>query len=161
MAMAIGGDPYGIAPACRLLSVEFFLSWSGAVEWLLDNGANIINLSISTGSSHGKYTSNAAYLDNIIRNNSVLIVGSAGNRGDPDEGGDHKITNPKTAFNVITVGSTEFLGHYSPFSSYKTNFSISKPNLSAPAENFNVPGFMNHYMGTSASAAAVSGISAL
>ncbi|MCK9536615.1 MAG: S8 family serine peptidase [Bacilli bacterium] len=161
VGLTIAGNT-GIAPAARLLSVEFFMSYSGPIEWLLDQGANIINISMCNGSTHGVYTSDAAYLDYIIRNNSVLIVGSAGNRGDSREGGDYKVTSPKTGFNVITVGNTGAFGDPTLTTSYITNFSISKPNISAPAELLYLPGFPGvRFGGTSYAAAMVSGVSAL
>ena len=161
VGLTIAGD-IGIAPRARLLSVEHFISWSGPIEWLLDHGANIINISFTDRATPGTYTSDAAYLDYVVRNNSVLIVGSAGNRGDPDEGGDNKVTSPKTGFNVITVGATNWHGYPLGYSSHITNFLISKPNLSAPAELIRFPDFNGkEFGGTSYAAAIVSGISAL
>ena len=158
IALTIGGSS-GIAPGAKILSVEFFLTWSGPVEWLLNNGANIINISICSGSTHGNYNSDAAYLDNIARNNCVLIVGSAGNRG--GQYTDCLITSPKTGYNVITVGDTDSLGRISYSSSYKTNFLTSKPNLTAPTELLELPGFNNYFSGTSYASAMVSGVSAV
>lgn len=161
IGLTIAGST-GIAPGARLLVAEYCLSWSDAVEWMLDNGANIINISMSNGSSPGTYTSHAAYLDYIIRNNSVAIIGSAGNRGSKKEGGDHKVTSPKTGFNVISVGATSWLGEPLYYSSHLTSFLISKPNLSAPAELIYFPGIGDEeFGGTSYAAACVSGISAL
>lgn len=159
VALTIGGNS-GIAPGARLLSVERFLSWVSPTEWLLDNGVNIINISISSGTP-GKYTSDAAYMDKVVRNSDVLIVGSAGNRGNPSEGGDYKVTSPKTGFNVITVGNTNYLGILQWASSYKTDFSISKPNISAPAETMHFPGITQSFGGTSYASAEVSGVAAL
>ena len=60
---------------------------------MIDNDVNIINMSMWDGENDnlGEYSIGASYLDYIIRNTWVTIVGSAGNRG----AGDDLITSPK------------------------------------------------------------------
>ena len=105
----------------------------------------------------GEYSIGASYLDYIIRNTWVTIVGSAGNRG----AGDDLITSPKIWYNAITVGSIDNSGELSDFSSWEEDFEISKPNLVAPGEDYSIPNLGNVGSGTSYSSPMVVGTIAL
>lgn len=158
---SIAGGANGIAPGADILSVEVCAGLSSEVEWLLDNDVNVVNMSFvdsTTSSSLGNYTSNAAYIDSIVRNNYVTFVGSAGNRGD----GDAYITSPKTGYNVIAVGSTNADGTVlSSFSSFKEKFTVSKPNLVARGEDYTIAEIGDQGSGTSYASPVVTGTIAL
>lgn len=158
---SIAGGRQGIATDADILSVEVFGNLSSEVEWLLDNDVNVVNMSFydsSVSSSLGNYTSNAAYIDSIVRNTFVTFVGSAGNRGNEDA----YVTSPKIGYNVITVGSTNKSGTtLSSFSSFKEKFSVTKPNLVACGENYVITEIGPQGSGTSYAAPVVTGTIAL
>ena len=165
VASILGGEN-GIAPGATLLSAQWdsfgdvdLVDLSDDIEWMIDNDVNVINMSIWDVETDnlGEYSIGASYLDYIIRNTWVTIVGSAGNRG----AGDDLITSPKIGYNVITVGSVDNSGELSDFSSWEENFGISKPNLVAPGEDFSIPNLGNVGSGTSYSSPMVTGTIAL
>ena len=156
---SIAGGINGIARESSILSVEVSGEPSGEIEWMLNRHVNVINMSFGylSSSSLGDYTSEAAYIDYIVRNSFVTFVGSAGNRGDSDK----YVTSPKTGYNVITVGATNDSGNLAYFSSYEEKFAISKPTLVAPGSYISIPGFSGIHSGTSFSAPIVTGTVAL
>lgn len=158
---SIAGGLQGIASGTDILSVEVCGSLNSEIEWLLDHNVNVINMSFfdsDSSSSLGDYTSNAAYIDSIVKNNHVTVVGSSGNRGE----GDAYVTSPKTGYNVIAVGSTNAAQNIlSSFSSYKTKFTISKPNLVARGEDYVITDLGNQGSGTSYASPVVTGTVAL
>lgn len=158
---SIAGGRQGIAPDADILSVEVCGNLSSEVEWLLEHNVNVVNMSFydsAASSSLGNYTSKAAYIDSIVRNNYVTFVGSAGNRG----GDDDYVTSPKTGYNVIAVGSTNESGTtLSSFSSFKEKFIVTKPNLVACGENYVINEIGNQGSGTSYASPVVTGTVAL
>ena len=116
------------------------------IDWLIDNGANVINCSWGINADSGEYTALAMYIDYVIRNTRVSIVKSAGNRGSGTYT-DALITVPGAASNLIVVGSwSEFSNDISNFSSYKMDDSdYIKPNIIAPGgeEHVHSCGFLD------------------
>lgn len=143
-----------VAPNASILSVEKCGEPSSEIEWLLDNGVNVINISLAVGSESGfgYYTSQSAYCDYIARNNWVVFTCSAGNRGKNDA-----LVTPINGYNNITVGACYKSGNLSPISSYKENFAINFPNIVAPGELLTFPTFSGNYSGTSYSAPLTAG----
>lgn len=133
VAMIAAGNN-GIARGSNILSSLSTGGPNGYLTWMIDEGANIINTSfgVGTDTTHGTYTSQAITVDQIIRQNFVTIVGSAGNTNTSPL---RRITSPKTAYNYITVGnsatSTTTLWNTSCFRE-QTGYGASKPNLTAP-----------------------------
>ncbi len=115
-----------MAPGATYLSVQLSTNYSEAMEWLLDNGVNVINLSASIGSETGNYVSRAAYLDSLVRDDWVTIVMAAGNSGDTTG-----YVAPTTSYNAITVGNCTIDGVRDATSSYLENFNVDAPNLMA------------------------------
>lgn len=102
--MLSNGEYEGIAPDAQLyctaytsINVDFY----SAVEWLLDNGVNVINMSAGNTTDLGMYTQSEMWVDHIAVNHSVHFVKSAGNRAD------RKVTHPGLAYNIITVGNLD------------------------------------------------------
>ena len=91
----------------------------------------------------GVYKSNSAYFDYISRLNWVTICASAGNAGDKIYKKTGKkiewVGNPGLGYNVITVGASNDRNYLRSFSSFKEDFSISKPTLVAPGYDISVP----------------------
>ena len=140
----VGTDPTGVkhddglAPDAELYSCaiahvsEFF----AGVEWLLDQGVNIINMSISLPyGAEGSYDNISRWVDSIAYRHDVHIVKAAGNSST-------YITCPGMAYNVITVGGLDNKGSAEVavfdlpgFSNYEEckGCRAEKPNLVAPA----------------------------
>lgn len=145
-----------MAPGASILSASQDTGIIGAVSWMLDNDVNIINMSYHTEdvTENGTYTVHSSYFDNVARNYGVVFTGSAGNNQD----GTYYVT-PPNGFNTLTVGSCDYNGVRSSFSSYKEKFDVNFPRLVAPGENLYIP-TMGTYSGTSYSAPLVAGAAA-
>lgn len=178
VASIIGGA-YGIAPEADLYIFECApnannngtYSLFNAVEWLIDNNVNLINMSQWTLQS-GFYDGYSAYIDYIVSHNAVSFVKSAGNQATTK-----LITSPGMGLNVFAVGSIDGDKNLSYYSSYSVNAAYSniimKPTLVAPGENIIIPntinstlndegdGFDIYYSGTSFAAPMVTGCLAL
>ena len=78
-------------------------SYFEQVEWLLDQGVNIINMSSGYVGSNGGYLNEydeyARWTDHIAYNHDVHFVKSAGNEGS------NGVSSPGMAYNIITVGN--------------------------------------------------------
>ncbi|MCU0105648.1 S8 family peptidase [Acholeplasma vituli] len=158
VASVIGANT-GIARGAKLLSVELYGGASEEIDWMLDRGVNIINLSYgeSAKSVTGTYSSQSAYMDYVVRTNFVTIVAAAGNFGATHG----YVGNPGLGYNVITVGATNLTGTYrEDYSSYVVLKGPSKPNIVAPS-GIKIPGYTSNVTGTSYSAPVVSGSIAL
>lgn len=158
VASVFGGNT-GVARGARLLSVELYGGASEEIDWMLDRGVNIINLSYgdSAKAVTGMYSSQSAYMDYVVRTNFVTIVAAAGNFGDTHG----YVGNPGLGYNVITVGASNITGIYREvYSSYVVLRGPSKPNLVAPV-GMKVANYNVNLTGTSFAAPMVSGTIAL
>jgi hypothetical protein len=177
VARILVGQSNGIAPDAELYSATTTntISFYEAVEWLIDQGVNIINMSAGlnlpqgsdTAVPHGLYETGCKWVDHIAVQHDVHFVKSAGNRGktenNPD--GDSYITCPGMAYNVITVGgfndknnSVASDDEISDFSSYLEKSTYNrpeKPNLVAAATNIYIG---SNDSGTSFAAPQVAGV---
>jgi len=145
-----------VAPGADILSAEAYGELSGEIEWMIENGANIINMSFADENREddGYYTSNSSYCDDIASLTGVVFTCSAGNNGG--------LVTPPNGYNTITVGSCNNAGIRSEFSSYEENFTINFPNLLAPGEGLTIPSYAgNNREGTSYSAPLVAGSAAV
>ena len=159
-ATAVAACAVAVAPGATYLSVD----WDGGdihgeVEWMLERGVNIINISLGMYESGeaGTYTSYSAYCDYIAREYSVVFTGSAGNRA--YENGDAMVT-PPNGYNTITVGACNDFGIRREDSSFEEKFTINFPNLLAPGSNITLPSG-NTRGGTSLASPIVAGTAAV
>lgn len=156
VASVIGGNT-GVAKGARLLSVQLVGSPSEEIDWMLDRGVNVINLSYGDTEATGVYSGQSAYMDYVVRANFITIVAAAGNFGTNTK----YVGNPGIGYNVITVGSSNPTGIYrEDYSSFIVLNGPSKPNIVAPA-GFRVPNYSINLTGTSFSTPLVSGSIAL
>lgn len=156
MGSIIGGK-YGVAPDCSLYSVELSGNAVSEFDWLLDQGVDIVNMSYGEKNLTGNYNNDSAYVDYIVKTYKLICVAAAGNEGE----GNGYVGNPGLGYNVLTVGACS---NTSPsrasYSSYIENTGSDKPNIMASG-NMWIPGFNTDTIGTSNSAAFVSGCIAL
>lgn len=156
VASVVGGNT-GVAKGARLLSVQLVGSPKEEMEWMLDQGVNVVNLSWGEEVATGFYSSQSAYMDYIVRSTFVTIVAAAGNSGNSTK----LVANPGIGYNVITVGATNPTGNYREgYSAYLVYNGPSKPNVVAPA-GFNIPNYTIGMTGTSFSTPLVTGSIAL
>ena len=148
----------GIAPDSKLLSVELCGNAVNEIDWLLENGVNVINLSYGDSNPTGNYSSKSAYMVYIINTYKVTMVASSGNTGDTDD----YVANPGLGYNVLTVGACDsYMGLPTSFSSYLENDGPRKPNIVAPGSELSLSSFEGLHSGTSLSAAITTGCVAL
>ncbi len=144
VASVIGGN-YGVAKNARILSVQLAGSAKEEIDWMLDRGVNIINLSWGDTDPVGVYSTKSSYYDYIVRTTFVTIVAAPGNYGDTSK----FVANPGLGYNVITVGATNPTGTYrQSYSSYLVQIGPSKPNIVAPV-GFAMPNYSVPFTGTS------------
>ncbi|MBQ5953415.1 MAG: S8/S53 family peptidase [Lachnospiraceae bacterium] len=161
-ATILVGSYSGVAPAANLYcrAIGLISEYYEAVEYLLDQGVNIINFS-GGRTGIGIYSNEDRWTDHIARQHDVHFVVSAGNE---DEMGLHIVT-PAMAYNAITVGSynthytaTDSDDELSTFSNWikSETDKAEKPNLIAPGESLYFP-YVATDSGTSYAAPMVAG----
>lgn len=97
----------GVAPGVNILTAP--LQNDGdlddAMEWSLNNGADVVNMSFSIGKD-GEVEGDDELLDWIVYYDGVTIAKSAGNTGPTGScSGTNNVTTPGLGYNVITVGN--------------------------------------------------------
>nr|MDD6335089.1 S8 family serine peptidase [bacterium] len=184
IAAILVGQVYGCAPDATLYSTAMdeyaqnFHDFYQRVEWLLAQTqppVNVINMSAGmkqAATVSGGYDAVCQWVDHIAMQHDVHFVKSAGNNGGTYGDQTGRISSPGMAYNIVTVGAykvnnktitpyTDFVTTLSNLSSYVENAGLAqKPDLVAPGETVNVIGIDEMLMGTSLSAAMVSGIMA-
>ena len=157
-ATQVAACALAIAPNASILSAEIFGHHSGEIEWLLDNGVNIINTSFyyDNESEWGTYTSESAYFDYIAREYWVTFTCAAGN-----EGGESNLVTVPNGYNVLTVGASKDGSYRWAESSYEELYKINFPNFLAPGYQIAIPTFSKLYEGTSFAAPITAGTVAL
>ena len=159
MVASIIGGVEGVANEVSFLSSQIRGGICEEIDWLIEEGADIINMSFGIGDQNGIYSSASAYIDyNAMIYNQIFIT-SAGNASDPTN---HYVDNPGLAYNAITVGAIDTYYVWRDFSCYEVASGPIKPNIMAKGYSIMVPNFMDDfYHGTSLSAAFVTGLSAM
>lgn len=156
MAGYIAGSD-GIASDAKIYSSYLWGSPSEEIDWLLDNGVHIINMSYGDANPTGEYASDSAYIDMIVNNYKITMVGAVGNVGASSA----LVSNPALAYNVIGVGSGNNGGYPEQYSSYIEYSGGPKPTLMALGTGLCMASLGGGNSGTSVACAVVSGIIAL
>lgn len=137
-----------IAPGATYYSTGFYnsnstdaasINFYQAVEWLLAQGVNVINMSAGYYSNLNEYDARSRWVDHITFNHDVHFVKSAGNKNTTTNIG-NDISSPGMAYNIITVGATKrtFPYEIADYSSYNSDgISLEdgltyKPDVVAP-----------------------------
>ncbi|MGX5679791.1 S8 family peptidase [Schumannella luteola] len=153
----------GSAPAANILSVSIGFGEgtmssddqiAAAVKWSVDNGADIINMSLTRNTIDWPESWDDAFL--YAAEHDVVVVAAAGNRGS----GTTQVGAPATMPGVLTVAGVDAAGEAS-FDASSQGITIA---VAAPSENLVgvVPGGGHvRWNGTSGAAPIVSGIVAL
>ena len=154
----------GVAPEANLLSVSVGFSGAGtrssddqiaeAVRWAVDNGADVINMSLTRNTLEWPESWDDAFL--YAMTNDVVVVAAAGNRGT----GTTVVGAPATMPGVVTVAGVDQQRRASEGASSQ-GITIS---VAAPAERLVGAGPGGQYFeweGSSGAAPIVSGLVAL
>ena len=144
IASIIGGTS-GIAKDVYFYCMDDTGSIVNDSNLLIDTyGVNIINMSLGYVGV-GYYTKYDACVDNIVSNTGCTFVKSAGNRGQSAFSYDRLVTAPGCSLNAITVGSVNYNGNVSVFSSWVASDSfLYKPDVVAPGERlWDIPNIPN------------------
>ncbi len=168
LAAARGTGPQtgmiGVAPEAELLSisvgfgssatVSFVDQIADAVVWAVDNGADIINMSLTTNVPDWDESWDKAFL--YAHEKDVVVIVAAGNRAS----GTTRVGAPATIPGVLTVGGVDPSGRASVGASTQ-GITIG---VSAPSEKLlgvSANGQLVQWDGTSGAAPIVAGIAAL
>jgi methylmalonyl-CoA mutase cobalamin-binding subunit len=169
IAAARGNNDKGVAGvswAARIMSLKVLNALGGgsisdleeAINYAVANGANVINMSLGSGSKWPcGWQSIEDALDNAV-NNNVLVVAAAGNDGQDG------VTCPGAYDQVIAVGSTTMYDERSSFSNYGPRLDISAPGGQGDDIYGAIPSAQGNYgykAGTSMSTPYVAGLAAL
>lgn len=98
----VGKIIHNIAPQAEL----FFAGGKNlgvveCIEWLLDQEAMVINVSMSVGGTLNTYTSYSRWMDHVSYQHFSMIVASSGNREGREDIGCYDL---QMGYNVITIG---------------------------------------------------------
>lgn len=161
-----GNGVIGVAPDADLLSVSVAFGQetgsplsndeqiAGAVRWAVDNGADVINMSLTRNTPDWPESWDEAFL--YAFENDVVVVAAAGNRGS----GTTQVGAPATIPGVLTVAGVD-RDQNASFDASSQGITIA---VSAPSEDLVgvLPdGGYVRWSGTSAAAPLVSGLVAL
>jgi subtilisin family serine protease len=154
----------GVAPEASLLAVSVGFGSSAkvpfadqiaeAIRWSVDNGADVINLSLTTNTPDWDESWDSAFL--YAFENDVVVVVAAGNRGS----GTSRVGAPATIPGVLTVAGVDTQGK----ASVEASTQGITLGVSAPSEDLvgvSADGRLVLWNGTSGAAPIVAGIAAL
>ncbi len=158
VASIIGGNE-GIACDASFLTSQIMGGISEEIDWLCNNGADIINMSFGTNTRTGIYGGMSAYVDYATRVYNQIFVASAGNTDDTTN---YYLGDPALAYNAITVGAMDTNYNWRNFSCYETASGPIKPTIMAKGYSIRITNYeYDFYDGTSFAAAFVTGLSAM
>ena len=163
-AAPMTGVPFaGVAPAATILSIKVTNTEDnvplgnviGAIVYAVQNGANVINLSLTEPNTPAL----SAAIQYALSNN-VVVVASAGNDTPGTGSGPFY---PAAYPGVLSVGAVDSSGDLADFSSTRTPVSVTAPgvNLTSTFPGVYPDSYLGGEQGTSFATAFVSGVAAL
>lgn len=156
MAQIIAGN-HGIAKNAHLLNSFRFGSMSNEIEWMIDNGVDVINMSFGLGNK-GTYDDYSAYVDYIVKTYGVLVCVASGNS---NEDNNEYVDNPGLAYNALSIGAASETNDINNYSCYQVSTGANKPNIVVQGEGVNIPNTSYYATGTSVACAIATGTIAL
>lgn len=157
VASLIGGNN-GIANEVSFLSSQIRGGICEEVDWLVNQGADVINMSFMANTRDGIYGADSAYVDYVARVYNQIFVTAAGNT---DNTTNYYVDDPGLAYNVITVGAIDTNFYWRDFSCYQVASGPIKPTVMAKGYSIGIPNVDGYVHGTSYSAAFVTGLTAM
>ncbi|HET6615556.1 MAG TPA: Ig-like domain-containing protein, partial [Dehalococcoidia bacterium] len=154
-----GAGAAGVCWGCKIMPVKVLGSTgtgstaavAAGIDWAVDHGADVINLSLSSSSS----TQTMLDAVNYAWNNGVIVVAASGNA-------DSSVAYPAKYANVIAVGATDSDGARASFSNYGPELDVVAPGdtvLSTTGTGFgDSGGWYGFGSGTSFSSPHVAGV---
>jgi len=140
--IASDGDVVGVAPGVKIMPVKVLdhrkrgteLALIRGVDHAVDNGAHVINLSLSFPPGYVP----SPLLQRALQDASqagVVLVGAAGN------GSVNEVTWPAASPHVIAVGATDPQGDRAPYSNWSTQLDLLAPggDLTSDHDNNGFP----------------------
>lgn len=105
------------------------------IEWLLEQGVSVINMSGGFEDHLGEYDPFDRWIDHIAIEHSVHFIVAAGNKHDNNT--QSQVASPAMAYNVITVGASNMLmTDIADLSCYvESSQYAEKPDILAPGDN--------------------------
>ncbi len=155
VASIIGGT-YGIAPKAELYSTGITGNILNEVDWLINRGVDVINMSYGEANPTGVYSSDSSFIDYTVKNYDIVAVGAVGNGGE-----DGYVGNPALGYNVISVGVVNNAGQPDIDNSLKVANGPRKPTFLAPGSGMTIQNIGPGNTGSSFSAAFTTGCVAL
>ncbi|HET6615299.1 MAG TPA: Ig-like domain-containing protein, partial [Dehalococcoidia bacterium] len=154
-----GAGAAGVCWGCKIMPVKVLGSTgtgstaavAAGIDWAVDHGADVINLSLSSSSS----TQTMLDAVNYAWNNGVVVVAASGNANS-------SVAYPAKYANVIAVGATDSNGARATFSNYGPELDVVAPGdtvLSTTGTGFgDSGGWYGFGSGTSFSSPHVAGV---
>lgn len=159
-----GRGVVGVAPEAELLAISvgfgqttdkpFTEQIAEAVRWAVDNGADVINMSLTTNTPDWPESWDQAF--QYAYDKDVVIVVAAGNRGS----GTTRVGAPATIPGVLVVGGVDRSGFASVEASTQ-GITIGVAAASEQLLGVSADGSLVQWSGTSGAAPIVSGVAAL
>lgn len=135
VALIMAGEN-GVAPDASIYSCFVSGTITNEVEWLVNQGVDVINMSFGERNPTGYYNDESCFVDYIVYTYNVPVVAAVGNFG--EEGG--LVANPALGYNVISVGAMDFDGCAEDYSSHETYEELCKPTVCVTGASIYVDG---------------------
>lgn len=148
----------GVDWCCKLMPIKVldssnqgpYAAWADGINWAVDNGANVINLSAGGTNAIGTALSDA--ISRAVSNGAIFVTIT-------HNYGTNAVTVPGTHPGAITVGATTNNGRLWSGSSYGTNLALVAPGVNI--RSVGRGGASTNGTGTSFAAPHVAGVAAL
>ena len=166
IAVALNNDSgvVGVAPEAKIYSLKILNSTGSgyssdiieAIDWAINNGIQVINLSFGTKNYPG-----TALEDAFARaeESGIVVVASAGNNGTCSGTTTDIVNYPAKFDSVLSVGSVDSTNNHSCFSATGESLDISAPGASINSTKLG--GTTGLYSGTSMASPHVAGAAAV
>ncbi|WP_432745132.1 S8 family serine peptidase [Streptomyces sp. JH002] len=157
----------GLAPEAQVLPIrvtnggmttELPARWAAAIEYAVESGAQVINISQASPHDDPTRQAMAAALATAARND-VLIFAGSGNDGE----GLNNPSAPNSLEGVVSVGAVDRTGEHIPYSTYGPQVTLAAPGNDVPGhcDGLSGPACVREEGGTSSATALASASAAL